>query len=960
MRRLLAMAGLAMLLTTGCNTSGTGETIDLDTSGVDTGLDGLTFCLDGPCGTAADCQLAGGCVEAIACEDGCCTLTWASEGTPCDDGCVAGGVCSVSGACLGGDPLECAEEDGNPCTTPVCDAESGGCVEVAIPDGESVVSSNCWDGIVCNGGEVNDTAATPTALAEDCQALNDALGPMGCVTEVICVDSEIACVEIVAADGTQCWGDIEGQAEQEVCTGQACQAGECLVDHEFDAFCEGDDYPDSCGTDCQACTTLTCHWIDDPSSPENPTTKVRYCFPGATLETSCDDGNGCTIGDVCVPDGTADGPLGKETLGLCEPGEGKTKEDCLADMDLPVLPCLKAGVTCDLEGGCAIDEEAANQWCIPPSGSCVAVLQAYCTHIDLQDGNWNSDTGCYLETAESDCDDDNVCTDDSCEPGQGCIYTSVLNGTPCGGDMICMDGECVPGCVPECGGKQCGDNGCGGSCGTCDDANPCTQDLCLDGGACSYPAFNNGQPCVLAGICDGQCASGVCAETAVEICNGQDDDCDNQIDDGDLCPLGWSCVGGDCIEECNPVNGGWTDWGCADCNADCGGGQQICSRSCTNPVPSCGGAACSGDDTEVLNCNTQPCCDPVNGGWTEWSCGACSEDCGGGTESCTRSCTNPTPTCGGASCAGSSVMSQACNTQGCVDYLPTGQTIYVVGGQIVTGAVPPGKTVIWFKLWGGGGGGGAPGGGGGGGFFHGTVPVSPGDNIELRVAEGGDAEGGGGGATYVFKNGVPMAIIAGGGGGGSDGCSGCTSQFNVDAGQGGGGGNPYGTGQAGVANNAYGCGTGGGGGGTQGGGGQGGTINDTSPYTQCAVAGFAGSSDTGGANKTGQCSQGSSASFEDGGNSSGGNGHGGGGGSGWHGGGGGAGKWTYCGGGGGGGVGYIAIGVSGASVAGWYQKPGGDVEPEYQGNAGKGGDGQPEAFGDPATDGRPGMIVMNL
>ncbi len=50
---------------------------------------------------------------------------------------------------------------------------------------------------------------------------------------------------------------------------------------------------------------------------------------------------------------------------------------------------------------------------------------------------------------------------------------------------------------------------------------------------------------------------------------------------------------------------------------------------------------------------------PVDGGWSNW--GSCSVSCGGGTQ--TRSCTNPTPANGGASCNGSS--SQSCNTQAC-------------------------------------------------------------------------------------------------------------------------------------------------------------------------------------------------------------------------------------------------------------------------------------------------------
>ena len=56
----------------------------------------------------------------------------------------------------------------------------------------------------------------------------------------------------------------------------------------------------------------------------------------------------------------------------------------------------------------------------------------------------------------------------------------------------------------------------------------------------------------------------------------------------------------------------------------------------------------------------------VDGGWSEWTVwGTCSVTCGGGTESRTRTCTNPVPQNGGAECTGPDTESQDCNTQAC-------------------------------------------------------------------------------------------------------------------------------------------------------------------------------------------------------------------------------------------------------------------------------------------------------
>jgi hypothetical protein len=74
----------------------------------------------------------------------------------------------------------------------------------------------------------------------------------------------------------------------------------------------------------------------------------------------------------------------------------------------------------------------------------------------------------------------------------------------------CLDAVCVaPICVPQCAGRQCGDDGCGGSCGwcelgaTCDSAAVCRSYSCPAGSACVVDgqerelgtlSYSNGSP----------------------------------------------------------------------------------------------------------------------------------------------------------------------------------------------------------------------------------------------------------------------------------------------------------------------------------------------------------------------------------------------------------------------------------------------------------------------------------
>jgi hypothetical protein len=82
-----------------------------------------------------------------------------------------------------------------------------------------------------------------------------------------------------------------------------------------------------------------------------------------------------------------------------------------------------------------------------------------------------------------------------CDISQCCGYTGEWTSEPAScwygmnlwqswcyeeGGQICPNEACwVPLCVPSCSGKVCGDDGCGGLCGTCGQGQYCSEGICL-------------------------------------------------------------------------------------------------------------------------------------------------------------------------------------------------------------------------------------------------------------------------------------------------------------------------------------------------------------------------------------------------------------------------------------------------------------------------------------------------
>jgi len=110
---------------------------------------------------------------------------------------------------------------------------------------------------------------------------------------------------------------------------------------------------------------------------------------------------------------------------------------------------------------------------------------------------------------------------------------------------------------------------------------------------------------------------------------------------------------------CTLTNGGWSDWSNTGSCGTYTACKQRQTRSCTNPLPSCGGSTCSGVSTQDIDCGA------VNGGWTTWS--ACSQTACGVSGTQSRSCSNPSPVCGGADC---SALDGGNSSQSCVGDSP--------------------------------------------------------------------------------------------------------------------------------------------------------------------------------------------------------------------------------------------------------------------------------------------------
>ena len=355
-----------------------------------------------------------------------------------------------------------------------------------------------------------------------------------------------------------CWANLESPPDN--------PCAMCVVIAAPDAWTANDegvcDDASAC-TSGDACLDGACVGVAKNCSDGNLCT-VDTCDPvtgactNAVSDIPCEDGDPCTAPDGCVD-------------GVCQPGPPATCDDdnpCTLDTCVTGAGCIHQdadGAVCDDGSSCTTDDVCAG-------GACVGGEPLNCDDNDLCTiDSCDGVAGCNHSSIADLCTDTNPCTDEACDPASGCVFP--FNDAPCDDQSLCTTGDqCFEGaclgalvpvddanpctddtCDPATGpahvanavpcddgdactlGDQCADSACAAGAGVpeCDDENLCTDDACEPAEGCVFTP--NSAPCDDETACtsEDQCAGGACGGVAV--------DCD----DGDACTSDW----------CDPVEG---------------------------------------------------------------------------------------------------------------------------------------------------------------------------------------------------------------------------------------------------------------------------------------------------------------------------------------------------------------------------------------------------------------------
>ncbi|MBZ4376441.1 hypothetical protein [Corallococcus sp. AS-1-6] len=471
----------------------------------------------------------------------------------------------------------------------------------------------CPDGQVCAGGDcVQPTVIIPTPVEAQWGTTKE--NGEACVANRDCQSGS-------CADGVCCDSACSGRCD-------ACNLpgneGLCTVVPRGTACDDGDactleDVCDGEGENACSGTLKTCGTPPSQCHEAAGTCSQGACtYAPKPAGTACDDGNACTRGETCG----ADALCGSGTMTLCESPGGVCLENagaCQPETGVCTYAPRTQGTACRAAvGPCDVAET-----CTGAGGECPPDLKQ------------PVGTACV--------DDGNPCTTDVCDASGTCLHPVLAVGTVCGAGNVCnASAQCISSCYIGGTLYAAGTANPAGPCQVCDPArstsawsfqSPATQcrgaaDACdaveyCTGGSAQCPADGDvaaGTSCGAGSICD---ASGQCSA--------------NCFINGTLYASGATNPAGAC-QVCNPTLS-TTGWSFKPASTVCRGASGVCDTAeyCTGSSAQCPGDAAVGNGTT----------------------------CGGGSESAWGPCEGFSGACGEAGTQSRTVTVQACFNGGC-------------------------------------------------------------------------------------------------------------------------------------------------------------------------------------------------------------------------------------------------------------------------------------------------------
>lgn len=248
--------------------------------------------------------------------------------------------------------------------------------------------------------------------------------------------------------------------------------------------CVGKNPGDTCAPpdECDHCSPDVCNTLNvcdvDAFGPVNcgqcracvitdPVALVAQCDADLSQNNApCDDTDPCTTGDTCQ------GGLCQGTPTVCTPPDQCHTSTCDATTGNCVVGTQPDGFPCNDGNACTTPDTCQGGQC----------------------------TGTQVN-----CDDNNPCTTDTCDPVAGCQNTPVANGTACSDNNVCTANDTCQGGV------------CTGTPVNCDDNNQCTNDTCDPVNGCMHQNVPNGTLCNDNKTCTSPdtCQNGVCQGSPV-------------------------------------------------------------------------------------------------------------------------------------------------------------------------------------------------------------------------------------------------------------------------------------------------------------------------------------------------------------------------------------------------------------------------------------------------------------